>query len=78
MMGILDVRITGEKVAVTYDLFEATAEQIERDIEQAGAKLGAGWASRLRRGWVHYTEENELDNLAVSNMACCNTPPAKT
>jgi len=78
MMGVRDVRVASAKVTVTYDLLEATAEQIENDIEQAGAKLGTGWAGRLKRGWIHYTEENELDNLTVTNMACCNKPPAKT
>ncbi len=77
MMGVRDVRIVGVKVTVTYDLLEATSVQIEKDIEQAGTSLGTGWAERLKRGWVHYTEETELDNLAVDNMACCNKPPAK-
>ncbi len=78
MMGVRDVRVTSTKVIVTYDLLEATAEQIETDIAQVGVKLGTGWAGRLKRGWIHYTEENELDNLAVTNTACCNKPPAKT
>jgi YHS domain-containing protein/copper chaperone CopZ len=75
MMGIRDVQVTGATVSVTYDLFEATATQIEQALEKAGAKLGSGWASRLKRGWIHYTEENELDNLASTDAACCNKPP---
>jgi len=77
MMGIKEVVISGVKVSVTYDLLEATAVQIERALEQAGAKLGAGWPTTLKRGWVHYTEETELDNLDDTGAACCNRPPPK-
>ena len=77
MMGIREVQISGAKVSVTYDLLEATAMQIEQVLEKAGAKLGAGWAGRLKRGWVQYTEENELDSLAATDAACCNKPPKR-
>jgi len=77
MMGIRDVRVTGAKVSVTYDLLEATAIQIEQALEKADATLGSGWAGRLKRGWVHYTEENELDSLASTDAACCNKPPQR-
>jgi YHS domain-containing protein len=75
MMGVRDVDISGVRVAVTYDLLEATAAQIGREIEQAGAKVGKGWAARLKRGWVRYTEETELENLAAGDAPCCNRPP---
>ncbi len=77
MMGVRKVQISGAAVSVSYDLLEATAEQVEKTIEQAGNKLGNGWSARLKRGWVHYTEETELDNLATDGAACCNKPPAK-
>ncbi|EAU55192.1 YHS domain-containing protein [Mariprofundus ferrooxydans] len=77
MMGVRDVEVNGRDVAITYDLLEATAEQMERALADAGAALGSGWAARLKRGWVQYTEENELDNLATGDAACCNKPPAK-
>jgi len=75
MMGVREVVISGEKVSVTYDLLEVTAEQIEQVLEKAGAKLGTGWASRLKRGWVQYKEENEIGILASTDAACCNKPP---
>ena len=75
MMGVRVVDISGVKVAVTYDLLEATAAQIGREIEQAGAKVGKGWSERLKRGWVRYTEETELENLAAGDAPCCNRPP---
>ena len=77
MMGVRDVRVDGREVSITYDLLEATAEQLEQAISDTGAALGSGWAARLKHGWMEYTEENELDNLAAGEPACCNRPPAK-
>ena len=57
---------TGD-VAITYDLLEATAEQIESTILAAGAQLGGGWTERLRRALVHYTEDCEAANMEVSD-----------
>ncbi len=77
MMGIRRVQISDANIFIVYDLLEAKAEQIEKVIQQAGNKLGTGWRARLKRGWIHYTEETELDNLAAGESACCNKPPAK-
>ena len=75
MMGVKEVGISGTKVSVTYDLLEATAAQIEQALTMAGAGLGTGWSARLKRGWVNYTEETELENLAAGDAPCCNRPP---
>lgn len=75
MMGVKEVGISGNRVSVSYDLLEATAVQIERAIEKAGASPGKGWVARLRRGWAQYTEETELGNLSAEDAACCNRPP---
>lgn len=77
MMGVREVDVNSCDVAIEYDLLEATAEQIERALVDAGADLGSGWPAQLKRGWVQYTEENELDNLTTGDAACCNKPPAK-
>ncbi len=77
MMGVHLVHVSAAKVSIVYDLLEATALQIEQAIEQQGTKLGESWVRRLKRGWVHYTEETELDNLDALDPACCNKAPAK-
>lgn len=77
MMGINEVKISGLKVSITYNLLEVTTKQIESTLEKSGTKLGEGWTDRLKRGWVQYTEENELDNLASTDAACCNKPPRR-
>ncbi len=77
LMGVQHVHIENRRVSIDYNLLEARAEQIERALLEAGATLGSGWSERLKRGWIHYTEENELDHLASSEAACCNKPPAR-
>jgi len=77
MMGIRRVQISGANIFIAYDLLEAKAEQIEKTIEHTGNKLASGWSARLKRSWIHYTEETELDNLAAGESACCNKPPTK-
>lgn len=65
MMGVYAVEIEADQLIITYDLLQATAEQIEAVLQQAGARLGAGWGERLRRAFVHYLEETEADSLEV-------------
>lgn len=65
MMGVKELEIQGDVVTITYDLLQATAEQLEARMVEAGVRLGEGWAERLRRGFVHYQEENEVGNLEV-------------
>jgi len=77
LMGVREVRIKGRKIVISYNLLEATAEQMERALSDAGAALAVGLGARLKRGWLHYTEETELDNLATDDAACCNKPPGK-
>ncbi len=65
MMGVKAVHIEADRVALTYDLLQATAEQLEARMAEVGARLGAGWAERLRRGFLHYQEECEIGSLAA-------------
>ena len=65
MMGIRSMEVTGDTISITYDLLQATAEQIEARIGEVGGLLGTGWAERLQRGFVHYVEECEVGNLEV-------------
>lgn len=66
MMGIKHIAITGNTVAISYDLLQATAEQIEARMGHIGMHLGAGLGERLQRGFVHYLEECEVGNLEVT------------
>ncbi|MEQ1591398.1 MAG: YHS domain-containing protein [Thiobacillaceae bacterium] len=66
MMGVKAIEIQDDNtVTITYDLLQATADQLEAKMVEVGVKLGEGWAERLRRGFVHYMEECEVENLEV-------------
>src|SRR5574338_25934 len=64
----------GDTLEVSYDLLQATAEQIEARLVEAGVGLGQGWAERLRRAFVHYEEECETGNLAAPGETHCHGP----
>ena len=66
MMGIKKVSVDIDRVLITYDLLQATVEQIEATIEKSGDKLGGGLGEKLKRAFIHYLEESELDNLEQS------------
>lgn len=72
MMGIEALVIDGAQMSVTYDLLQVTAQQIETALTDAGAEMGQGWADRLRRGFVHYTEECEIGQLQVGPPSGCH------
>jgi len=77
LMSVRNITIEGDRLSIDYNLLEITAEQIEATLMRAGALMGTGWAERLKRGWIHYTEETELDNLATGESACCNKAPSR-
>jgi YHS domain-containing protein len=65
MMGVKKVLAEGDRVEITYDLLQATVEQIEATIAEIGIGLGESWPERLRLAFVHYQEECEAGNLEV-------------
>jgi len=65
MMGVKQVLAEGDKVEITYDLLQVTAEQIEEKIAEICLCLGDGWLERIRYAFVHYQEECEVGNLEV-------------
>ena len=63
MMGIKNIAIKENRINITYDLMQATVEQVERSIVQAGETLGGAWGEKMKRAFIHYLEETELDSL---------------
>lgn len=63
MMGVREVHVDGKALDVTYDLMQASAEQIETHLAEIGLKLGDAWPERLRRGFIHFMEESEVLGL---------------
>jgi len=75
LMGVKEVMIEGDKVHISYDLLQVTESQIEKVLVDVGVQLGDDWLERLRRGWVHDCEDNELDNLAAPPELLPNRAP---
>ena len=50
-------------IEIRYDLMEATLAQFERRIARSGGVLGNGVGEKLRRDFVRYLEECELDDI---------------
>lgn len=65
LMGIAAIEVEDRQVRIPYALLQVTADRIEAELEAAGAKLGNGWTSILKRGFVHFTEECEVSRLEV-------------
>ena len=72
MMGVQSVSIEGKEVTIVYDLLQASVDQLEQKLVETGIALGKGWVERLRRAFVHYEEDCEIDNLEVNPHKCCN------
>lgn len=61
-------------LTVTYDLEKVMFKTIESLLQSAGIQMDNSWVSRMKRSWLNFTEQNELDNLHVS-PTCCSHPP---
>ncbi len=75
LMGVKQVSVEGERLHISYNLMQVTEAQIEEALTEAGLQLDDSWRERLRRAWVHETEEIERKNLAAEPGSCCNKPP---
>ncbi len=65
LMGVEDVRIQSDQIVITYDLLQVNAALIESTIGSCGIELGHEWPERLRRAWVHYSEEDAVTSREV-------------
>lgn len=72
LMGILHVEISGRCISISYDLLQTSAEQIEQQIEAAGDVLNNGFGESLKRGFIHYLEDTELENLLEQKDTHCH------
>jgi len=72
MMGIRKITIENDRIEISYDLLEATIQQIETTLETAGNRLSTGWGEILKRAFIHYLEETEIDSLENSGGGHCH------
>jgi hypothetical protein len=62
MMGVKEVIIKKGGLRITYDVFQATARQIENVIEGAGGRLSQSLIARFHYAVIDMFETMELDS----------------
>ena len=63
MMGIHYIEINKNRIHITYDLLQVTESQIEETITDVGVTLGNDMMEKIRRAFVNFTEEIEVESL---------------
>ena len=71
MMGIHSIKIDGDCITIVYDLLQATETQIEKKITEAGIVLGDDLPEKIRRAFVHFLEEVEVESLEARSGSKC-------
>ncbi len=73
LKGVVSVEIDGaaKEVLVEYDLLKCTEADIENKMIEEGFTLDASIGQRLKRGWLHYTEDNEQEAMRAEPKPCC-------
>ncbi len=76
MPGVLEAVTSGEgrRMTVTYDLRRVGGEDIERRLDEVGARPAPGPLETLRRRFARFTEANLLDQSRLEHH-CCSQPP---
>lgn len=75
IQGVSHVRIDAAKgdCFVEYDLLHCREEDIEKWMVETGFILDDSFKEKLKRGWIHFTEENEQAEIKHGGSApCCD------
>ncbi len=60
-------------LTISYDLESVMLIKIEEKLQTMGLELDISHLAKIKRGWQHFTEQNELENMHV-NPTCCSNP----
>lgn len=77
--GIITVNVDTQKrlIGLEYDLKKINFETIEKSLKELGLGLSQKITEKFKRGMAKFTEQNELDNLAITPSSCCEDPKEK-
>jgi copper chaperone CopZ len=64
----------GGKVTIEYDLMRFSVARLDQEIQALGYALDDSVWSRVRRGWLRFSEQNDIDNLRAPARPCCSNP----
>ena len=74
--GVTTVEYDAErgKLKFAYDLENTCLQKIEEVLVNDGFHFKKNILAKLKRNWLHYTEENELGNYQAPELPCCSHP----
>jgi len=77
LQGIKYIKANYKKKELTleYDLMEIKLKDIEQKVVDLGYHLPLGFLNKLKRGTIHFTEENEKDNYKAKSSYQCSKCP---
>ncbi len=75
MRGVKSIHIETNKLDITYDLLQTTLLKIEKCLKKTNRQLSGKFMERIKRFFINYTEETELDNLKQKDSYSCHNPP---
>ena len=75
-VGVTEVTYDKEKCVlnISYNLNMITFAQIENILANAGYTWPDSFLQRTKRSWIHFSEENELENAKAPSAPCCSHP----
>ena len=76
LRGVVSVSVDYKafKIYVSYDLLRINLKDIEEKLNELGYSASKGFIYKVRDGFVHFSEENERDNISAKPAACCSNP----
>ncbi|MFQ5354422.1 MAG: heavy-metal-associated domain-containing protein [Thermodesulfobacteriota bacterium] len=79
LKGVKRVEIDEEakEVFVEYNLLKCSEADIEKKMIDEGFVLDNSLGQRLKRGWLHYTEDNEQEAMRAEPKPCCSVKESK-
>lgn len=71
------VNLAEKDVYIEYELEKCCEEAIERWMLKSGFVLDDSLLERMKRGIIHFTEENAQENLRSKAHSCCEVDETK-
>lgn len=70
----IHIDVVNNTITVMYDVLATDLEHIEQQLGQAGYIIHDSIMHRIKDTVIHFTEENERDNLNAPHLPCCSYP----
>ncbi len=78
LKGVIDVKANkAGTVHIEYDLMKIDLKAIEDKLSELNYAPTKDLLSRIKHGFITYTEENEYNNMHAQPHSCCTLPGEK-